>query len=243
MVQKYKRPPITEAVIEVRLRSPIDADLLDKLLGRLAEEYPLPPQRTVNLNVEFSDTSAKVKPELSGYRLTALDGAGIVSITPISIATSRLAPYEGWEPFTAQARRNWEVWKRAVGWREIARVGVRYINRIDVPNPTGEPFSIEDYLNIAPRLPDIGVGQMMGFAVNSVAPLGKDDLHLILNASTAPGILVKTVSFIVDLDLSRDTALPQNDDGLWAFVDKIREHKNIVFEACITDKAKELFDR
>jgi uncharacterized protein (TIGR04255 family) len=47
---------------------------------------------------------------------------------------------------------------------------------------------------------------------------------------------------LLDVDVSRETDLPQNDDGLWDFVNKVRAHKNFVFEACITNRARELFD-
>ena len=51
------------------------------------------------------------------------------------------------------------------------------------------------------------------------------------------------MSLLLDIDVSRMDELPQNDEGLWAFVDRIREYKNMIFEACITDRARELFDR
>jgi uncharacterized protein (TIGR04255 family) len=241
MVQKYKRPPITEAVVEVRIAPPANRDLLDKVQGRLQSEYPLPPQRTFNMHVEVGEETAKLRQEPLGYRLTSTDASEVVSIAAGAIATSRLPPYEGWEPFVARARKNWETWKRVVGRREIIRIGVRYVNRIDVPNPTQEPVAIEDYLNFSIRLPPAGIPPVLHFAINAQAPLGKDECKLILNASTAPSPLVKTVSFILDLDVSLDVGLPQNDEALWALVDRMREYKNFIFETCITDRARALF--
>lgn len=243
MAQRYKRPPITEAVIEVRIGRPIDAGLLEKLQKRLSRDYPLPPQRTVHINVHLGDESATVKREFEGYKLTATDGASVVSVTPRLISTSRLAPYEGWDQFVKQAVRNWRVWRRIVGWRDIARIGVRFINRVDVSNPKDEPVELERYLNISPRLPEIGQKALNDFSINIKMPLGQGDLNLILNASSAPSPLVKTTSFIIDLDVSRDTDLPTDDEGLWDCIAGVREQKNAVFEACITDRARDLFGR
>jgi uncharacterized protein (TIGR04255 family) len=36
--------------------------------------------------------------------------------------------------------------------------------------------------------------------------------------------------------------LPTEQDAIWAFVEDLRNKKNSVFEACLTDKARELFE-
>lgn len=236
----YRRAPITEAVIEIRIRGAADAEMLEKLTKRLQEHYPSPPQKTVQIAVELSANSAILQQSPQGYRLTASDGAGLVILLPSGIATSRLPPYQGWESFIDQARGNWNIWKRAVGWREIIRIGVRYVNRIDVPNPTELPVRVTDYLNFGPNIPNLGA-PMSGFATNAVAPIEDTGLKLILNAGSADSPLVKTTSFILDIDVSRESGLPQSDEDLWLGIDQIRAHKNRIFEACITDRARELF--
>jgi uncharacterized protein (TIGR04255 family) len=243
MAQPYKRPPVTEALIEIRLESPIEGDLLDGIKTELVKEYPL-ASRTVAVNLEVNlqlmETAPKVLQQAQGYRLTALDGASLVTIAPNSLATSRLAPYEGWEPFNASARRNWAIWRKVAGWRKVARLGVRYVNRIDVP---GDNVQISDYSCFSLTVPSLGLPAMASFAINASMPLGKDDCGLILNSGSTASPLVKTTSFILDIDISRETGLPQNEDDLWQLADRIRVHKNAVFEACVTDRARELFNK
>jgi uncharacterized protein (TIGR04255 family) len=241
MTQKYKRPPITEAVVEVRMSSAVSQEVLEKVQKRLLVEYPAPPQRTFNMQVEVGEDTSKVIQEPLGYKLTSRDASDVVSISTQAIASSRLPPYEGWEPFIAQARRNWDIWTGIVGRREISRLGVRYINRLDIPVREVPELRIEDYLNFGLRLPKTGIPPMTHLSINSVAPLGKDECTLILNAGTGPSPLVQTFSLYLDLDISREVALPQRDDKLWEFVDRMREHKNFIFEACITDRARALF--
>jgi uncharacterized protein (TIGR04255 family) len=243
MPQLYKRPPITEAVIEIRIDSPIAMDRVERIRERLVEAYPLPPQKVMLLNFEFQEQSPRVQQQLQGYRLTAPDGAGVVTIGPNVIATSRLAPYEGWESFVASGRSNWKIWKRVVGWQKVTRIGVRYINRIDIPTPENEPINVDDYLLFSLRRPDLGLPPLQSFAMNAVTPLGKDDCKLIINAGSMPSPLVKTVSFILDIDISKETDLPQNDEGLWALINRIRDYKNFVFEGCITELSRELFNK
>lgn len=52
-----------------------------------------------------------------------------------------------------------------------------------------------------------------------------------------PGI----VSVVLDIDIFRTSALPTEDEQLWKFFDVLRTRKNDIFEACITDKTRELF--
>ena len=238
---RYKRPPITEAVVEVRIATSIAMATVGRVRDRLKEYYPLEGQLRAT-NVEIGETTARVLGEqLQGYRLTAADGASIVSVTTQSVSTSRLPPYDGWESFITDARRNWEIWKRVVGWQKIARVGVRYLNRLDVP--TEAPVSVDDYLTFTIKGPPLDLPPMHSFAIQEARPLGKDHCQLVLNAGLVPSPLIRTMSLLLDIDVSRMDELPQNDEGLWAFVDRVREYKNLIFEACITDRARELFDR
>jgi uncharacterized protein (TIGR04255 family) len=46
----------------------------------------------------------------------------------------------------------------------------------------------------------------------------------------------------LDIDVSRAGDPPQKDDEIWALIDRIRVHKNHIFEESVTDKARELFN-
>jgi uncharacterized protein (TIGR04255 family) len=239
----YKRPPITEAVVEVRFEAGVPLSSIERLRNRLLEFYPAPVQSIYTANVELVERGSRViEQQIDGFRLTAGDGTGIISIGQRFIGTSRLAPYEGWESFNATARRNWELWKRQIGWQRIVRVGIRYINRIDVPMQ-GPALSIEDYLNFSLRQPPIQLPPLQTYAINTSRPLGKDDCTLILNSGLVPSPLVNTVSLLLDIDVAREVDAPQNDKALWEFVERARQYKNEIFEACITDRTRELFDR
>lgn len=240
---RYKRPPITEAVVDVRFGTAVPLSSIERLRDRLLEFYPAPVQSIITANFEIVERGSRVvEQQLDGFRLTAGDGTGIVSIGPRFISTSRLAPYEGWESFNAPARRNWEIWKRQIGWQRIVRVGIRYVNRIDVPME-GPTVNIEDYLYFSIRQAPIELPPLQTYAINTSRPLGKDNCTLILNSGLVPSPLVNTVSLLLDIDIAREIDTPQNDEALWEFVDRVREYKNEIFEACITDRTRALFEQ
>jgi uncharacterized protein (TIGR04255 family) len=243
MSSPYRRPPITEAVVEFCLAAPIDSELVEKMKARLTDEYPVLPQIVQNISFAAGpDSQNGATVEFVGYRMSSADAANVTVVARSSISTSRLAPYEGWEEFIAAAKRNWDVWRKVVGWREVARVGVRYINRIDVPNPNELPLPIGDYLLFRPVFPEFdGMQPVDSFAINGAMGIANSAFKVILNAGSTPSPLVRTTSFLLDIDISREGDLPRNDDALWALVNEVRTHKNRIFEASITDLSRKLF--
>jgi uncharacterized protein (TIGR04255 family) len=135
------------------------------------------------------------------------------------------------------------VWRKTAGPTELARIGVRYINRIDVPLDGTGQIRVEKYLRISPQLPDDLGEPMSNYAMQVVLPLGSDNCNLVLNSSSVPSPLVGFASFVLDVDVFRETNLPGTDDELWALLNKIRDHKNRVFEGCITDSARAIFNQ
>ncbi|MFN5625028.1 MAG: TIGR04255 family protein, partial [Planctomyces sp.] len=49
-------------------------------------------------------------------------------------------------------------------------------------------------------------------------------------------------SVVLDIDLFQDHALPNDEAELWKCFEALHDRKNEIFEACITDAARELFD-
>jgi uncharacterized protein (TIGR04255 family) len=242
MAVQYKRPPITEAVIEIRFEPLTDRKIIDRVKSRFEQKYPFATEGQ-SIEVAVTETGAKSTVGFDSYKLLAADGCDLILLKANGLTTVRQPPYEGWEKLFDQARENWAVLYRILGYRRIDRIGVRYVNRIDVPDD-GQVVDISKYLQFSPQVPpSLGAEPMVGYAVNVVAPLGKDKLKLILNSSSVPSPLVKTASFVLDIDISREVDLPQKDEDIWALIDRIREYKNSMFEALITDEARALFSR
>ncbi len=241
MARSYKWPPVVEAVVEFQVREPLDAAVLEKLKDKLTDQYPLPPQRNMEFGFQIGPDSARMHQQFQGYRLTSIDVSDVLLIGPNSIVNSRLAPYLGWESLIERVQQNWTVFKRVAGQREITRVGVRFINRIDIPNPGEQPINLDDYLNVSPRLPMHSSSPLTGFAVNFSTLLGTEKIRLVVNVGSDNNVLVRVNSFLLDIDLSKDQELPQREEDLWPFVEKFRNLKNSVFESCITNRTREVF--
>ena len=158
---------------------------------------------------------------------------------PNSVAVAQLAPYPGWEVFFPRFVRDWEAWKREAGYRQIIRVGVRFINRIDIPIVSGLIEEAE-YLSVYPKLPD-SLGPVTGYGVQAQLPMQDIGCNLTINSAAVPSPMLEHGSILLDLDIAKEVNPPQKDEEIFELLGRIRIKKNEIFEACITRKAKELF--
>lgn len=96
--QPYKRPPITEAVIEMRFDAPIDLSEIQKVSGDFAACYP--HQQTIRA----VEVAVGVPPALEqepkallnqqiGHRRSSTDLSEILLLWPATFVVSQLAPY------------------------------------------------------------------------------------------------------------------------------------------------------
>jgi uncharacterized protein (TIGR04255 family) len=238
----YKRAPVTEAVIELRFARQFDPSLVSDAARRMKDEYIFEDiDDGVNIRYEVGAPQAELQTAWQGRKLSSIDRTDSLIFRTNAFVCSRLAPYTGWESFYERAVRGWQIWRKLAGPIELSRLGVRYVNRIDIPNAGGVPINIEEYLNISPRSPEFDA-PMSSYAIQVVRPLHSDDCMLVLNSSTLIPPLIGFAALALDIDVFRETALPRRDEDLWALVSRIRAYKNSVFETCITDRSRALFD-
>lgn len=238
----YTRAPITEAIIDIR--ADVDEDLSLELLGNLhveiREAYPTKARRQlahghfeVGQRIAASATSTPV-----GFLFKSTDEKQVFQARPDGFTLSRLAPYESWEPFRSEAQRLWEMYRKASNRKAVTRVAVRYINRIDIPRPISE---INDYLRVGPKVSADLQHPISGMFMQLTFPQTDISCTAILTEAFGNPTVPNNVSVILDIDLFRDRDVPQDDPGIWEMFEVLHERKNAIFEACITDKTRELF--
>jgi uncharacterized protein (TIGR04255 family) len=239
----YSRAPITEAVIELRFPAAIAANVYDKAARRLAAEFPLGEDiQTSTFQIDMSAQKATTQSTFGGKRLSNLDHTRIVLITRQYFASSMLTPYLGWDLFIEGVRQNWSRSKlRADAW-PLIRIGLRYLNRIDVPKPSSGGIEMSEYLTIAPKLP-LGVPDLTDYILQLSARLDGPIYKLIVNSSTIPSPLVGHLSFVLDIDVFREVDIPNKEADIWSVLEEMRLLKNRIFEGSITDKARDLFNK
>jgi uncharacterized protein (TIGR04255 family) len=241
----YPKPPITEAVIGFEFKDSKSIDDLSSITSKFQDCYPnFEHIQSIDLDIQPSghsnlvnNTNIHVIPN-GGIRLSSLDMNKILLAWPNTLSISQLAPYPGWEAYFERFKHDWKIWKRTLGFREIKRVGLRYINRFDIPFIDGK-IRHEDYINIYPKLP--GDWPLHQYALQLTLPL-QNNIRAQINSAIIESPLLNHLSIVFDLDLMNDSAPPLNDDGIFQLLEFMRHQKNEIFESVITDTSRRLFN-
>jgi uncharacterized protein (TIGR04255 family) len=118
---------------------------------------------------------------------------------------------------------------------------VRYINRIDIPLERGSTgIELSQYFNLKLDIPQPPFPPLSQQTTQAVFFF--EDCHLTVNMGVVPPALLNHLSYALDIDFGREASVPQSDTDIWAFIDSIRERKNMLFEASITDRTRALFE-
>ena len=239
----YPRAPITEAVIQLRMAADVDMKALEKIQHRLKPAYPnSQPLQNVQISLDNTGSQINVVQNPQGFRLANDDQTDIVILSPRDITTARLPPYLGWEHLRAKTNTAWKEWKAATPRHPIERLGVRFINRIDIPIADDQLFNLQEYLNFYPNTAPITMAPMLGYLLQVTVPTF-DPLSIATITTTTLGTaqIPKHHSLILDIDVSRTADIPIIDDKLWPLIDQARIIKNDIFERCITEASRKLF--
>lgn len=240
--QRYNKPPITEAVISILFEDRMGESELVDLQKALSRHY-VHSQPIKNLHVKLRvgggpDPDINQEHEV-GSRLSSLDLTELLVLFPKSFTISQLPPYPGWDAVFTRFRRDWRILKRRLGFKTVQRIGVRYINRVDVP-VEGAILAHEQYLNVFPHV-TAEFGPLNAYSVQAQIYMEDLKAHLVINSASVPSPLLGHASFIIDQDIGRAIDVPQKDEEIFKLISQVRHRKNAVFESCVTDYARGLF--
>lgn len=239
----YRRPPITEAVIDIRIAHTVNDVEQKKVVEHLKRNYPhFLPMQAINLSIDATGSQFGIQQNMQGYRLSSDDQTDVALVMPQGIATARLAPYLGWPALFDRAREAWNVWRQETPRHPVSRIGIRYINRIDVPVKDRPVIEVENFLTLYPRVPPGSVRPMFGYVMEVGGPAASRNwTATIRSARVLQPPIPNHMSLLLDIDVFRTDEIPQRDDSLWDLIDKARDIKNGIFESCITDDSRRLF--
>lgn len=205
----YSRPPITEAIIDLRVDPPegFDASSLRKISQRLGESYS--KVEAINAATGQIQLVPEIRASASsthiGYSFHSHDGVYVCRTRTNGFTMSHLSPYDKWDAFREETRRISNFYRDQTNPVRINRVAVRYINRIDIPLPL---VDFKDYLltvpEIAPKLPQ----GLTGFFLQLSIPFPDIVSTAIINETIVEPHRSDIVSVVLDIDIFRTSALP-----------------------------------
>jgi uncharacterized protein (TIGR04255 family) len=243
--REYAHPPAVEVVIDLRVTPTrkFKPRLLDPLIKAESKRYPQVAQTfSVELSGKFTHPgvsgTTEAKREHIGYRIEAPGRTHVIQLQQEGFTFSRLQPYIGWEATIAEARRVWKHYEQLANPLQVNRLGVRYINRLDIPLPAGD---ISRYLLTAPALAANIPQQISGYAMELQLP--QPDLPkttAVMRQGLTPPPRDNVLSIILDIDVFKAVEFPASYAGIWNEFETLHRRENFLFESTITDTVREL---
>lgn len=248
----YRKPPVWEALIDVRIDAlPTDKlPQLDNLHEALRREYPnkkIRYQFTGGVQIEGDRVvQSPVASGPFGYRLESEDGRRIVQFRLDGFTYNRIKPdpdeeWPGWEKIKNEARQAWDMYKDALDLNEVTRLAVRYINQIVIPEQSIELY---DYFTAPPRIPQgLPYQDMANFSSSVTIKIPTHKALALLQHYPAPRQYSGAIAIALDIDIYRPERLILSARPIWELLDQLRDLKNTIFEASLLSRTKELFNR
>jgi uncharacterized protein (TIGR04255 family) len=243
--RQYANAPIAEAIIDLRVEATTEFDLglLEQVSNEARDSYPdVSPIFAASGAFQFSangETQGSARRVQVGYRGKSADGTQICQWQLTGFTFSRLPPYERWEPFRDEARTKWDSFRQTIKPRKVSRVAVRYINRIEIPEPV---VDLKRYFRTSPEISPELPQEMSGFFMQVRIPQSDMDAIAVINQTLTNELDQGGVSVILDIDLFRMISDEISEPVLWEFFETLHARKNRIFEACITNETRSLFD-
>ena len=248
--ENFPKAPIVEAVIDLRARataefgeSSVRSYLEPKLTGYTYLDSRREFRHEVQLEAEGGKPPSQKLRDLGwkGLRFRSGDEKHIAQFNRDGFVFSRMEPYKEWPQLLSEGLKLWTIFKNLAHPVEIHRIGLRFINRLLLPQ---DELRFEDYLQPAPAPPmgmDLPFQSFMHHDTLAVPghPYAMTVIRTIQDTphSGGPG-----VALILDIDVFTIQGFELLDEArLVHRLNEMRWLKNKVFFGSITEKARELF--
>jgi len=246
MQMTFPNPPITEALLDIRVNLPqeITLDNLATFQDDIRERFPTRKEKYEwegGFQLQAGNAAKMMSPSGGkiGYLFHAGDGKKIVQARLDGYTFNKLKPYSDWGTFNTEAKELWSKYLKIAKPVKVTRVALRYINRIELPMP------FKDFKEYILTIPEIGPGMpnaLSGFFTRLILPNPEINANAVITETMEKIDDVKKIlPFILDIDVSRNYVFEPNSKDIWETLNKLRQFKNQIFLNSLTDKTKELF--
>jgi uncharacterized protein (TIGR04255 family) len=240
----FPNPPIVEAMFDIRVTLPSESNLevLLKFHDLIKNTFPTKKDRhALSGGFQFKvGTIPEVKSfadKVDGFLFHSADGKKIVQARLDGFTFNRLKPYSNWEDFSGEAKFLWSKYIEIAKPRNVTRLALRYINRIELPLPFS---NFKEYILTIPEIGPNIPNELFSLFAKLTIPNEKINAMAIVTEAMENQER-NILPFVFDIDVFRNINLAPTDPRIESIMNELREFKNQIFLNSITSKAKEFF--
>ncbi len=235
--------PIVEAVIDYRVlrREGTVADSFAGLTPALGSQYSK-ALLLHSVEARFGMEHGKsIEPTTTtsamGWQYSA--GSLVAQFRIDGFTFSKLEPYTTWEEVFAEASRLWQLYVAKAQPPEVIRVAVRYINRLRVPVPA----ELSEYLAAPPVLASPSPQRLRQFLCRMAVDDPSRNISAVVVQASEPLIGQEAIALLIDIDAFKENlSVAPTDPSLPETFGQLRDLKNEIFFASLTEKAVEMYE-
>lgn len=242
---RLKNPPITEALIDLRVSLPPDVSTGDlaEFHRRISSTYP-ESKNHISYSGSFGfgpDGGAQVSvppPVHTGFMCWSADHLQAAQARLDGFTLNRLQPYVHWDQFSTEAKALWAEYLRVARPVSVGRVAVRYINRIEVPVSAAP----KDFIRVLPTPPGGVATSIAGLLLRLELPVGPNRTSVITIASEQPTQDAEKRAWLLDIDVGQQGQFDPRGAEIWTVLQELRMLKNQVFFETLTETALRAYE-
>jgi uncharacterized protein (TIGR04255 family) len=246
MGRRYKKAPISQAILQFHVTAP-DSLKLGDLSGLVFGDNFGEPNPIFSLEGQFQFTDGQVasqtREDQVGFAFVREGGDRVVQAGARWFTFVWVRNYTDWVDFLREAEAAWLKYRQVAGPEYLTDVGVRFVNRIPMPERAVE---IKDYLRLSVDVPAYLPQSVNSLFMQVDVPLPQQNVTATITSSMLPADdeVGPGGGLLLDIDVKAPLGMPVTDerfdDSLRATLQRLRLAKNYVFEACITDATRGL---
>ncbi len=239
------RAPIVEAVIQVHARPEVpweEKAISTYLKPKLVEFEKSFSRNNVEheVKLDVAHPPQVSEKDLGWHGLLCQSKSQSVQFNRDGFVFSRLQPYQSWNQFFGDAMRLWKIYLEIARPMEMQRIGLRFINKIQLPP---KEFDFEKYIQPYPEPPfNLDLPFLSFFHHDTLAVPGYPyAINVIRTIQPAQNPQSEGIGLIVDIDAFSTQPLEIKDGVLEERLAELRWLKNRTFFGSITSNALGLF--
>lgn len=245
MRRKYKNPPLIETLCEFYFAPEASQDfekiiqlLNEKIESAFPKKFRLQFQAS-QINVDNSGAPILTEHLLPLVRFQSSTEQVLIQIGQNLLTINHLKPYTSWEEFLPSVEMGFNAYRDVVKPKSIHRIALRYINRIEfVSNRIG----LEDYFELRPFMGQRLLQDISAFNLGVQIPREKARDALNVQMASIDSGSPNVVAIMLDLTYSLVKLEDITFDSVNEWLTIAHQHLEDAFEACITDRLRELFE-
>lgn len=240
MPRTYRNPPLVEAACEFRFKSehPWDWTIPGIIYERIRDKFPVKRQQA-GLEITLGPGEGTLVPvpipptAINRMQFVREDESALIQLGSNLLAVNQFQPYPEWPKFKRQIMEQLDTYRSVAEPDGFARLGLRYVNRVDIP---GAHIELKDYFKalpqVPPELPDTWSAFVMSVNVAYAGPAST----LRISVATMPPVSQDRVLVLLDLDLFSEGEEMPNFDQIEEWLESSHTRIEEAFDGSVTER-------